>query len=181
MSRTRLTKPAFWLLPGLAFSFTGCGLTQNVTDGAKSAFNSLFYRKISQLHLDFTAREALNTDARESHSLSVPVMIRIYQLKDRKIFDQLVYQQLSEEGDTTLLTDLLARRDVVVKPGGVSSVNMPMEADTRFVAVAGLFRHPDIAKNTWKRVLKREELDPAKPRVLEAGNNNLRLLPLRNE
>jgi type VI secretion system protein VasD len=43
-------------------------------------------------------REALNTDARENHSLSEPVVVRIYQLKDRQTFDRLVYQQLLEEG-----------------------------------------------------------------------------------
>jgi type VI secretion system protein VasD len=40
------------------------------------------------LHLDFTAREALNTDSRESNSLSESVVVRIYQLKDRKTFDK---------------------------------------------------------------------------------------------
>jgi hypothetical protein len=44
--RTSLTKPARWLLPLLAISLTGCGLTQSVTDGTKSAFNSVFYKKL---------------------------------------------------------------------------------------------------------------------------------------
>lgn len=133
------------------------------------------------LHLDFTAREALNTDARESNSLSVPVVIRIYQLKDRKTFDKTLYQQLLQEGDTILKADLLARRDVVVKPGGDASLNMPMEAGAQFVAVAGLFRHPDRVKNTWKLVIQREDLDPDKPRILEAGNNYLMLQPLKDD
>lgn len=34
----------------------------------------------------------------ENHSLSEPVVVRIYQLKDRQTFDRLVYQQLLEEG-----------------------------------------------------------------------------------
>lgn len=66
--------------------------------GDQNAFNAVFYKKINTLHLDFTAREALNTDARENHSLSEPVVVRIYQLKDRQTFDRLVYQQLLEEG-----------------------------------------------------------------------------------
>jgi len=176
---TNLTRTAFWLTPLLALSLTGCGLTQSVTDGSKSAFNSVFYKKIKVLHLDFTAREALNTDARESNSLSEPVVLRVYQLKDRKTFDKTVYQQLLRDGDNLLQADLLASRDVVVKPGGDASLDMPMEAEAKFVAVVGLFRHPDMAKNNWKRVLEREELDPDKPRVLEAGNNSLRLLPIK--
>lgn len=35
---------------------------------------------------------------------------------------------------------------------------MPLEAEATFVAVVGLFRHPDTQRNTWKQVLAREEL-----------------------
>ncbi|WP_024558520.1 type VI secretion system lipoprotein TssJ [Franconibacter pulveris 1160] len=181
MLRTSLTKSAGLLLPLLAFSLTGCGATQGITDGAKSTFNSLFYKKIKVLHLDFTAREALNTDSRESNSLSEPVVVRVWQLKDRKTFDKTVYQQLLKDGDTVLKADLLAIRDVVVKPGGDANLDMPMEEDAQFVAVAGLFRHPDMVNNTWKLVIGREDLDPDKPRILEAGNNHLILQPLKDE
>ncbi|SQC93470.1 Uncharacterized protein conserved in bacteria [Cedecea neteri] len=68
MLRTSLIKTQRWLLPLLALSLAGCGLTQSVSDGTKSAFTSVFYKKIKVLHLDFTAREELNTDARENHS-----------------------------------------------------------------------------------------------------------------
>jgi type VI secretion system protein VasD len=176
-----LTKNTRWLLPLLAISLSGCGLTQSVSDGTKSAFTAVFYKKIKVLHLDFTAREALNTDARESNSLSEPVVVRVYQLKDRKTFDKTVYQQLLKDGDTILKADLLATRDVVVKPGGDATLDMPMEADAQFVAVVGLFRHPDMVNNTWKQIIQREDLDPDKPRILEAGNNHLTLQPLKDD
>jgi type VI secretion system protein VasD len=179
--RTSLIKSACWLPALLAFSLTGCGVTQGITDGTKSAFNAVFYKKIKVLHLDFTAREALNTDSRESNSLSEPVVIRVWQLKDRKTFDKTVYQQLLRDGDTILKADLLATRDVVVKPGGEANLDMPMEEDAQFVAVAGLFRHPDRVNNTWKLVIGREDLDPDKPRILEAGNNHLTLQPLKDD
>ncbi len=145
--------------------------------GNKVCLQRRFYKKINTLHLDFTAREALNTDARENHSLSEPVVVRIYQLKDRQTFDRLVYQQLLEEGDILLAADLLASRDVVIGPGGDASLNMPLEAEATFVAVVGLFRHPDTQRNTWKQVLAREELDPDKPRIFTAEHNQLRLRP----
>ncbi|MCS2151276.1 type VI secretion system lipoprotein TssJ [Scandinavium goeteborgense] len=181
MLRTSLIKPVCWLPALLAFSLTGCGVTQGVADGTKSVYTAVFYKSIKVLHLDFTAREALNTDARESNSLSEPVVVRIYQLKDRKAFDKTVYQQLLKDGDTILKADLLATRDVVVKPGGDANFDMPMEENTQFVAVVGLFRHPDMVNSTWKQVLKREDLDPDKPRILEAGNNHLTLQPLKDD
>ncbi|MGY9368497.1 type VI secretion system lipoprotein TssJ [Citrobacter pasteurii] len=178
MLRTSLIKSACCLL---ALSLTGCGVTQGISDGTKSAYTAIFHKKIKVLHLDFTAREALNTDARESNSLSESVVVRVYQLKDRKTFDKTVYQQLLKDGETVLKADLLASRDVVVKPGGDANLNMPMEEDARFVAVVGLFRHPDMVNNTWKQVIQRDDLDPDKPRILEAGNNHLTLQPLKDD
>jgi type VI secretion system protein VasD len=109
------------------------------------------------------------------------VVIRVYQLKDRKTFDKTVYQQLLKDSDALLQADLLTSRDLVLKPGGDVTLDMPMEAEAKFVAVAGLYRHPDLDKETWKVVLDREELDPDKPRVIEAGNNSLRLLPVKDD
>lgn len=181
MLRTSLIKTGGLLLPLLAFSLAGCGVTQSLTDGTKSAFNAVFYKKIKVLHLDFTAREALNTDSRESNSLSESVVVRVWQLKDRKAFDKTVYQQLLQDGDTVLKADLLATRDVVVKPGGDVNLDMPLEEEAQFVAVAGLFRHPDMVSNSWKLVIQREDLDPDKPRIVEAGNNHLTLQPLKDD
>ncbi|WP_332909409.1 type VI secretion system lipoprotein TssJ [Shimwellia pseudoproteus] len=178
MSDTGLSNILPWLL---ALSLTGCGAAQRVTDGTASALRAVFYPQIKVLRLDFTARAALNTDTRESYSLSEPVMVRVYQLKARETFDRAVYQQLLNEGDILLAGDLLARRDVVITPGGNVSLDMPMAADAQFVAVVGLFRHPDTTKNTWKLVLPRTALDPDKPRVLEAASNYLTLLPIKDK
>jgi type VI secretion system protein VasD len=71
-------------------------------------------------------------------------VVRVYQLKDRKTFDKTVYQQLLQDDSTILKDDLLASRDVVVKPGGDANLDMPMEEKAQFVAVVGLFRHPDM-------------------------------------
>ncbi|AIR62109.1 type VI secretion protein [Cedecea neteri] len=177
MLDTSLTKIRRWPLALLALSLTGCGLTQSVSDGTKSAFSSVFYKKIKVLHLDFVAREELNTDTRESNAFSAPVLVRIYQLKEAKTFENALYQQLLKEGDTLLQDDLLASRDVIIKPGGSASLDMPMETNTRFVGVVGLFRQPDQEKNTWKLILDREALDPDKPRVIEVGSNQLTPIP----
>ncbi len=162
-------------IPALVLLLSGCGLTQAVTDGTVSATKSLFYKQIKILHLDFTAREALNTDEHEANSSSEPVMVRVYQLRDDKTFLKTVYQQLASDGEATLKDDLLASRSVVVKPGGAVTLDMPMEKETRFVAVVALFRHPDMAKDHWRLILTLDDLHPDKPRTLELGNNSLTL------
>lgn len=166
------------LLPLL---LAGCGLTQKISDGTSSVVKSVFYKQVKTLHLDVTARDELNTDERENTSLSQPVMVRVYQLRDRKTFDKLVYQQLVMEGDDAAGDELLASRSLVIKPGADVSLDMPMDEKAQFVAVVGLFRAPDMAKNDWKLVLTRDDLDPDKPRIIEASHNRLTLQPLKDD
>ena len=177
--RTLLIKrlPLLLLPPLLA----GCGLTQSVSDGTASVVTSVFYKQVKTLHLDITARQALNTDGQENTSLSEPLMVRVYQLKDRKIFDKTVYQQLLTQGEDAPNADLLASRSLVVKPGEAVSLDMPLDDKTQFVAVVALFRAPEMAKNSWKLMLSRDDLDPDRPRVIEAGHNRLTLQPLEEE
>ncbi len=181
MSGINFRNITFWLVPFVAFSLTGCGLTQSVAEGSKSAFNSVFYKQIKVLHLDFTAREALNTDSREMNSLSEPVVVRVYQLKASQTFEKIVYEQLLRDGENSLKEDLLATRDVVVKPGGDAMLDMPLEAGAKFVGIAGLFREPDRKNNHWKLIIKRESLFVNNARIIELGANSLRLLPAKEE
>ncbi|MFM7948654.1 type VI secretion system lipoprotein TssJ [Hafnia paralvei] len=163
-----------------ALLLAGCGLTQSVADGTVSVTKSIFYKQIKTLHLDFNAREALNTDANDMSALSVPTMVRVYQLRDSKAFEQLDYQSLLVDGDARLKADLLSSREVVVKPGTGALLNMPMEKEAKFVAVVGLFRMPDTQKNSWRLVIDREDLLPDDPRVIELGNNALSLKPVKD-
>ncbi len=159
-----------------AFTLSACGLQQSVSDGTASAFEAVFYKQIKTLHLDFTARESLNSDSREHNPLSQPVMVRVFQLRERKAFDRAVYQQLTGDAADVLKAELLADRDVVLTPGGDVSLNMPMEKEARYVAVVALFQQPDMAKNSWRQVLERNDLDPDKPRVIELSSHSLRLI-----
>lgn len=165
-----------YLLPILMLTLAGCGLTQSVSDSLSSTTKSLFFKQIKILHLDITARAVLNTDSREGDSSPEAVMVRVYQLRDRTTFDKIGYEQLVHEGDTQLATDLLASDSLVITPGNARPLDVPMNKETNYVAIVGLFRAPDIEQNSWRLVLKRDELDADKPRTIELGTHTLRLL-----
>ena len=166
------------LAASITLILAGCGLTQKVTDGTVAVTQSIFYKQVKTLHLDVRAREAVNSNA---GGVALSTVVRIYQLKDRKIFDSTDYLSLFKADSQAIKADLVAEKDIRLQPGGAVTVDMPMEKDAQYVAVAGMFMSPDPVNNTWRVVLSLDDLDPDKARIIEAGNNHLTLKALKNE
>lgn len=154
---------------------SGCGLAQTVADGTASTAQMIFYKQVKTLHLDLNGRTAINTDGAEMSGLSVPVLVRIYQLKGSKTLENASYDELVSQGERVLRDDLLDERVVVIKPGEAAQLSTPLQSDARYVAVVALFRSPDVIENTWRVVLQRDDLEPDQARVLELGDNRLTL------
>ncbi|KAB8313494.1 type VI secretion system lipoprotein TssJ [Erwinia endophytica] len=176
MAITAGKTPLLILVSGLTLLLAGCGLTQKVTDGTVAVTKSIFYKQVKTLHLDIRAREAVNSNAR---GVALSTVVRIYQLKERKAFDSTDYPSLFANDSQAIKADLVAEKDIRLTPGGAVMVDMPMEESAQYVAVAGMFMSPDQVNNTWRVVLSRDDLDPDKPRVIEAGNNRLTLKPVK--
>ena len=166
------------LIAGITMMLAGCGLTQKVTDGTVAVTKSIFYKQVKTLHLDIRAREAVNSNA---GGVALSTVVRIYQLKDRKTFDSTDYPSLFKADSQAIKADLVAEKDIRLQPGGAVMVDMPMDENAQYVAVAGMFMSPDQENNTWRVVLSRDDLDPDKARVIEAGNNRLTLKALKDE
>ncbi|WP_368875565.1 type VI secretion system lipoprotein TssJ [Proteus penneri] len=159
----------------VTFAIAGCGLTQTISDGTVSLTKSIFYKQIKILHLDFTAREALNTDDNGS---SLSVIVRVFQLKSADTFNNSDYLSLFNQNDDVLKSSLLAQKDLRIRPGESISLDMSMEKETEFVAIATMFHTPNEAKNNWRIVIPKNELDPDKARKIELSENTLILQPL---
>lgn len=114
-----------------------------------------------------------------SSILHLGAYFRLYQLRDRKAVDAADYQTLLRKADTVLKDDVLASKELLVMPEGSVTLNMPMDEDTQFVAVVGLFNRPDQKENRWRLVLTRDDLDPDKPRTIELGDGWLSLVPVK--
>lgn len=168
----------FAVITGMVSLVTGCGLTQKVSEGTVSLTKSIFYKEIKTLHLDLSAREAANKNAQ---GIALSTVVRIYQLKDRKAFDSANYQSLFAQDSTVVKADLLAQRDVRVRPGESVTVDIPFENEAQYVAVAGMFISPDQSEDSWRVVLRREDLDPDKARVIELNSQALVLLMPEDE
>lgn len=178
MANTAGKFPQIALTAGISLILAGCGLTQSVTDGTVAVTKSIFYKQVKTLHLDIRAREALN---RNDGGVALSTVVRIYQLKDRKTFDSTDYPLLFKADSQAIREDRVAEKDIRLQPGAAVVVDMPMEETAQYIAVAGMFLSPDQENNTWRVVLSRYDLDPDKPRIIEASNNQLILRALKDE
>jgi len=165
----------------LAALLGGCGLAQTVADGTASTARAIFYKQVKTLHLDFSARTALNTDTSQMNALSVPTLVRVYQLRNAKAAEQATYDLWLHDDEHLLSANLLDKRSVVVKPDEGAQLNVPMDPDAQWVVVVALFRTPEAQAGSWRVVLPRDNLDPDRARVIELGDNRLTLRPLAEE
>jgi type VI secretion system protein VasD len=160
---------------------SGCGLTQTVSDGTTSTARAIFYKQVKTVHLDFSGRAALNTGGSDMSALSVPTLVRVYQLRDRKAVEKATYDSIEDDSEHLLSADLLDEHALVVKPGEGAQLNVPLDKAAQFVTVVALFREPDTRLNTWRLTLSRDQLDPDQARVVELGGNRLTLRPRAKE
>lgn len=154
----------------LVLMLSGCGLTQSVTDGTKSFTKAIFYRQVKTLHLDFVGRAGLNPD---DDGTPLATKVWVCQLRDRQAFDKADYSALLSDACQLPESDLLAAKEVWVRPGSQMTFDMPLDKSTQFVAVVAQFRTPDNPRESWRLVLARSDLDPDKARVVELNDNRL--------
>lgn len=151
---------------------TGCGLLQKVTEGTASATDYIFYKQTKTLHLDIRAREVIN---RNAAGVSLSTVVRIYQLRERRTFDNADYSLLFDSDKPALKSDLVAQNDIRLQPGGGELIEIPLEESAQYIAVAAMFISPDETNDTWRIVIARDELDADKPHIIVAGDNRLKL------
>ncbi|MBM2765421.1 type VI secretion system lipoprotein TssJ [Burkholderia anthina] len=142
---------------------SACGAWQSVSDTSSSAYRAVFFKQVKVLDVDLSAREALNPD---DAGRATSVAVRVYQLKDRKMFDGASYEDLLKSDRTILAQDLQANLAAVLNPGASASLSQPMQADTKYIAIVAFYRNPGNGDG-WKYVIEKKKLDADKPLKLE--------------
>jgi type VI secretion system protein VasD len=146
-----------------AFLLPGCGAWQAASDTTSSAYHAVFYKQVKVLNVDLSAREALNPD---DAGRPTSVAVRVYQLRDRKLFDGASYDDLLKSDRIVLAQDLQDGMAAALNPGASASLSQPMKADTKYVAVVAFYRNPG-SGDGWKYVIEKKKLDADKPLKLE--------------
>ncbi|TDN64070.1 type VI secretion system lipoprotein TssJ [Paraburkholderia sp. BL10I2N1] len=154
---------------GLALAVSACGTWQSVKDGTVNATRAVFETKVKEMNLVVVARGALNQDA---GGASLPVLLRIYQLRDDKPFATASYAQLLG-GNDALKAATLWSRDITLGPGQTLLVSEPMDEAASYVAVAAFFR--DTAGAEWSVLIPKAQWKKTDPVRLVAAERSLEL------
>lgn len=149
---------------GTALTLSGCGAWQATKDSTVGAYDWLFTTQVKTMNVDLDARAAVNAT---TSGQALSTVVRFYQLKDAKTFAQLEYAQLQNNDLELLKADLVATKDVVMRPGSNASVSEPMDKAAEYVGVVAFFRSPS-SDGVWKLLIPKKQwkdTDPVKVHV----------------
>ena len=151
---------------------SGCGVGQAVSDSTVEAAKWAFTTQVKKMNLDLISRASLNASG-AGQSLST--VMRIYQLKTPEAFQQLDYAQLQTNDLDALKADLLATKDVVLRPDASASISEPMNSEAEYVGVVAFFRSAG-KDSTWKLVVPKKQWKKTDPVKIEVQGNTLQLV-----
>jgi type VI secretion system protein VasD len=150
---------------------SGCGMWQSVKETTVDATRAVFIAKVKQMNLVIESRAAQNPNGQGQ---SLPVVLRVYQLKDSKAFEKAGYGQLLDDGRALLKADLLGSREAVLGPGATVKLSAPMADDAQVVGIAGFFRDQGGAE--WQLVIPKAQWKKTDPVKLVVTGNRMELV-----
>jgi type VI secretion system protein VasD len=105
---------------------------------------------------------------------SLPVLVRVYQLRAKERFQQATFKTLWKSDKEALEGDLLERKEVTIHPGKETEIDVDLEVKrgAAFLGVMAVFRQPNA--EGWKQVVaaKSSAMNPFTPKVRLVLNNN---------
>lgn len=96
-----------------------------------------------------SADDLINPNA---ESQPAPVLLRIYELKSLTAFQSAAFFQLLDNDTAVLGADLVAKREIEIKPGERQGFDRNTPVDTHFIGVVAGFRQIDSA--VWRANLE---------------------------
>jgi type VI secretion system protein VasD len=146
----------------------GCGAWQGVKDVSTDTARAVFIAKVKHMNLTINGRAQLNRDERGA---SLPVTLRIYQLKDAAAFEAATYPQLLHDADTVLKTDAMYVTQAVLAPEATIALHAPMADEAQAVGIVAFFRDP--AKAEWRLVIPKSQWKQTDPVTVSVIGNSM--------
>lgn len=90
-----------------------------------------------------------------------PLLLRVYELKTAAAFNSADFMSLYQSDQATLGADIVAREEMMLKPGQTVPVRKTLGADTRFIGVVGAYRN--LERANWRAIVA---VQPGKAQTL---------------
>lgn len=109
---------------------------------------------------------------------SLPVLVRVYQLRAKDKFQQATFKALWKNDKEVLEADLVDRKEITIQPDTKAVLDLDVDAKhgVAYLGIMALFRKPDV--EGWKQVVAAEssKLNPLTPKVkLVLDRNTIKL------
>ena len=108
--------------------------------------------KTAPAHAELSVSGDVNPDASGRAS---PLVVRVYQLRNDGEFNGADFFSVYEKEKETLGASLVSREEYVLAPGESRKLELPLSAETRFIAVVAAFR--DIRTARWRAISRPPE------------------------
>ncbi|OXI71561.1 type VI secretion system-associated lipoprotein [Burkholderia sp. AU31280] len=151
---------------------SGCGMWQSTKETIGGMTRAIFVTKVKQMNLVIESRAALNEN---EQGQSLPVVMRVYQLKDAKVFENTAYVSLLNDDSALLKAELLDSMEITLVPDASMALSVPMAADAQAVGVAGFFRDGRGAE--WQLVIPKSQWKKTDSVKLVVTGNRMELVP----
>lgn len=102
-----------------------------------------------QIRMAFETSKQLNQG---EGGMALPLVVRIYQLRNKDRMEQADFQSLWKQDQDVLGEDLVDRREFTLHPNSKTLIEIDRMEGAEYVAVMGLFRSPDDNRNNWRQV-----------------------------
>ena len=120
------------------------GLCSLILVGCQAVYST--FPPSTKLHFRVAADINPDFDNRPS-----PVIIRVYELASKTVFENQDFFALYDSPETVLRTDLLKKDELVFEPGQRNEYRMALQPATKAVAVVAAYR--DIEGARWRAVV----------------------------
>jgi len=107
------------------------------------------YSTVTKLNLKLTASDQVNPDLNGRPS---PIVVRLIELKHPVAFENADFFSLYERAKESLSPDLVASKELELRPGETAEFKLSVESGSRYVGVLAAYR--DLRETQWRYVVQ---------------------------
>ena len=141
-SQSTMGLPPLWhLMPGvLVFSLAACGVDPLVAEALKPS--------PTRIEVEMTVSKGVNPDIAGNAS---PVQVRLYELSSIAGFQTASFFALYDDDRSVLGKELVARDDILAKPGDHMKIAREAKPETKYLALFAAYQ--DLENATWRAMM----------------------------